>query len=166
MRGGAAPHASARRGPCRGPRAFGGTSTGVTSAHPAAGPLPLVSGSCCHPRPGHGVAREQFSLRRSQPCLSRPATLTFSSLGSRPGEGTEGTGGLPQGRRSCSRPSFPRPRTPGCARTSALPALTPRLGTGCREQTDLLWELPLPAAAPAPSCPCLGRPHLPDRPRR
>lgn len=84
--------------PAAGLGLLGEPVSSVTSARLAAGPLLLVSGSCCHPRPGHRVAQEQFSPRRSQPCLSYPVTLTFYSLGSRPGKGTEGTEGLLQGR--------------------------------------------------------------------
>lgn len=128
-------HASARRGPCRWPRVLGEPASGVTSARPAAGPLLLVSGSCCHPRPGHRVAQEQFSPRRSQPCLSHPVTLTFYSLGSRPGKGTEGTEGLLQGRRRV-RPQLLQTRLPpsldlgpsGCPHTPVLPGSDPKAG--------------------------------------
>lgn len=77
-------------------------------------------------------------------CLSHPATLTFYSLGSRPGKGTEGTEGLLQGRRRV-RPQLlqtllPRPwiSDPRAVLTRLCSqALTPRLGAGSTDQPAL-----------------------------
>lgn len=135
-----APHASARRGPCRWPRASGGTSV---RRHPCPSScwasLFLAVAAICPQDTGW----PRSSAHRGGPVLPLlPVTPTFHSLGSRPGEGkgvqrTCFRGGAGHSH-SCSRPSCPRTLDPRSVLTHLCSqALTPRLGTGRHEQPQL-----------------------------
>lgn len=126
-------HASARRGPCRWPRVLGEPASGVTSARLAAGPLLLVSGSCCHPRPGHRVAQEQFSPRRSLPLP--PCDPDFLQPGFQTREGYGGDRGPASGEAQGTATAAPDSPSPsldlgpsGCPHTPVLPGSDPKAG--------------------------------------